>query len=93
MKLLGQLEVAEFVRMHSGEMEVLSAWVSEIRHRRWNDSLSLITDFQSADADQPPRAVFKLGPTPVFVETVIDYRTSVVLVTRLSFSDLTIGRA
>lgn len=87
MRILGQLEVADFVRAHPSETQVISAWLSEMRHRRWVSPQALIADFRYAHANPPPHAVFRLGPTPVFVETVIDYRNGVVLVGRLSFSD------
>ena len=87
MKLLGQVEVADFVRGHPDEAEILGAWLSEVRHRNWADSKALMAEFRSAQAQQPPYAVFRLGRTPVLVETVIDYRNGVVLVTRLSVSD------
>ncbi len=87
MRLLGQLEVADFAQGHPDETAILGAWVNEMRHRSWTNSAALTADFKFADTQQPPYAVFRLGPTPVFVETIIDYRNGVVLVVRLSVSN------
>lgn len=92
MRILGQLEVANFVRAYPHETEVLGAWLNEVRHRRWANPKALIADFRLAQAHSPPYAVFRLGPTPVLVETLIDYRNGVVLVARLSVSDPRRGR-
>jgi hypothetical protein len=87
MRLLGQVEVAAFVRHHPDETEVLAAWLNEVRHHGWANSDALMADFRSAEAHQPPYAVFRLGPTPVFVETIVDYRNGVILVERLRVRD------
>lgn len=86
MRFLGQVEVAEFARAHPAEAGVLSAWLNEVRQGKWANSKALVADFRFAEAQQPPYAVFRLGPTPVSVETIIDYRNGVVLVSRLSVS-------
>lgn len=84
MRLLGQVEVADFVRSNPQDAEVLWAWLNEVRYRTWASSEALVADFRSAEAQQPPYVVFRLGSTPVLVETIVDYRNGVVLVTRLS---------
>jgi len=88
MRVLGQLEVAEFVRGHPEEADLLRAWLSEVRHHRWANSQALKADFRSVEANQPTRAVFRLGPKPIVVETIIDFRNGVVLLVTLSVSDV-----
>lgn len=86
MRLLGYLEVADFVRRHPGETEVLGAWLNEVRHKRWADRKAVEAEFRMAEGSWPGHAVFRIGPTPVFVDSVIDYRNGVLLVTQLSLS-------
>jgi mRNA-degrading endonuclease HigB of HigAB toxin-antitoxin module len=85
-RLVGQLEIADFIRGRPEEAEVLGAWLNEVRHRRWANSEALMADFPS-EARRAPQVVFRLGPTPVFVEAIVDYRNAVVVVTGVSVSD------
>jgi hypothetical protein len=87
MRLLGQVEVVRFLRVHPEEVEVLGAWVNELRHRQWRSADALMADYRSARAHDPPDAMFRLGPTPVFVEALVDYRNGVVLIAHLSITE------
>jgi mRNA-degrading endonuclease HigB of HigAB toxin-antitoxin module len=79
MRFLGQAEVAAFLSGHPSEAERLQAWLSEMRHRDWKNAEALSADFRSVDTSNPPRAIFKLGDPPLRIETLIDFRTNVVL--------------
>lgn len=80
MVFLGQTEVAVFLRRHPAEAERLQAWLSEMRHRDWDNAQALSADFRNVDTSSPPRAIFQLGDPPLRIETLIDFRTKVVLV-------------
>lgn len=79
MRFVGQTELAVFLRGHPGEAERLQAWMAEIRHRNWKNAEALAADFQNVDASQSPLTVFRFGRPPLDIETLIDFRTNVVL--------------
>jgi len=79
MRFLGQTELAEFLRTQPGETDRIQAWLSEIRNRKWSSAESLSADFRSVDTSNPPQAIFQLRDPPLQIETLIDFRNSVVL--------------
>lgn len=79
MRFLGQTEVAEFLRRNPAEAERLQAWLSEIRNRSWDSADALCVDFRSVDMSDPPQAVFQFSDPPLRIDTLIDFRTNVVL--------------
>jgi hypothetical protein len=83
MRFLGQTEVAEFLRLQPAEADRIQAWLSEIRNREWSDAASLSADFRSVDTSNLPQAIFQLRDPPVQIETIIDFRNSVVLLRRI----------
>jgi hypothetical protein len=89
------MEVAAFLRDNPAESDRLLAWLSEIRHRRWPSAEALCADFGSVDASRPPLTIFQLRGSRLRIETLIDFRTSVVLLLgiRLATSQVIWGNA
>lgn len=81
MKLLGQAEAAAFLRGNPACADKLQAWLSEIRFRRWPNRAALAADFRSADTSASPRVVFQLGKPAIVIDTLVDFRTEVILLT------------
>lgn len=79
MRFVGQEEVAAFLRDHPAETERLQAWVAEIRHRNWKSCSELVAAFQDIDASRLPVAVFRLSRPPIHLETLIDFRTNLLM--------------
>ena len=83
MKLLGQTEAASFSRKHPGQAERLRAWLAEIQHRDWDSPEDLSADFKNIDATTPPVAVFRFGQPTLVIETLVDFRNRIVLLTKV----------
>jgi mRNA-degrading endonuclease HigB of HigAB toxin-antitoxin module len=83
MKFLGRTEVVVFLSEHPGHAETLRAWLTEIQHRDWHSREALAADFQSVDATRPPLAVFRLGRPALLIETLVDFRNGIVLLTEI----------
>ena len=81
MKFLGCIDLVVFLREHPRQAETLRAWLGEIQHRDWHSREALATDFQSFDATRPPLAVFRLGRPALLIETLVDFRNGIVLLT------------
>jgi mRNA-degrading endonuclease HigB of HigAB toxin-antitoxin module len=81
MKFLGRTDFVAFLRQHPEQAETLRAWLGEIQHRHWCSREALAADFQSVDATRPPLAVFRVGRPALLIETLVDYRNGIVLLT------------
>jgi hypothetical protein len=81
MKFLGRTEVVVFLQEHPEQAETLCAWLGEIQHRHWCSREALAADFQSVDASCPPLAEFRLGRPALVIETLVDFRNGIVLLT------------
>jgi mRNA-degrading endonuclease HigB of HigAB toxin-antitoxin module len=81
MKFLGRIELVAFLREHPEQAETLQAWLSEIQYRDWRTRDALTADFQSVDAARTPLAVFRLGRPALVIETLVDFRNGIVLLT------------
>ena len=81
MKFLGQAEAAAFLREHPKKAETLRAWLGEIQYRNWHSPEALSADFQNVDTTRPPLAVFRLGRAALEIETLVDFRNGIVLLT------------
>lgn len=68
----------------STEAEAIRAWVYELEHRDFGDPARLTAGFRQVDLSKPPVAIFHLAGTPLRIDTLIDFRTGVVLVTHIS---------
>jgi mRNA-degrading endonuclease HigB of HigAB toxin-antitoxin module len=80
MRFLGYTEAASFIAQHPLHGDTLRAWVSEIQYRDWRTPRALTADFRSAEVT-PPLAVFRLGTPPLRIETIVDFRNRIVLLT------------
>jgi len=83
MKFLGQAEAAAFLREHPTQSDRLQPWLSEIRFRNWRNAAALAADFRSADTSASPRVVFRFGPPALVIETLVDFRNQIVLLTAI----------
>ena len=83
MKFLGRTEFVAFLGEHPEQAETLRSWLGEIQHRDWGSREALAADFQSVDATRPPLAVFRLGRPALVIETLVDFRNGVVLLTAI----------
>ncbi len=81
MRFVGQTEIAAFLADCPAHAEAVRAWLLEIKHRRWSNSVALTRDFLSADVSSPPAVVFDLSPFGIRIGTLIDFRSGVVLLT------------
>ena len=83
MKFLGRSEVASFLRVYPGQAETLQAWLAEIRHRNWPSPEAFSKDFPQVDTRSLPFAVFRLGRPALKIETLVDFRNGIVLLTEI----------
>ena len=83
MRFVGQTELAAFLVNCPAFSEPVRAWLTEIRHRRWEGYQALKSDFLSVDVSAPPEVVFNLSPSGVRIVTLIDFRNDVVLLTSI----------
>lgn len=79
MRFVGQTEVAAFLRSYPKESERLLAWVAEMQHRNWRDARELIVAFREVDTSRLPLTVFRFDRPPMQIETLIDFRTKVLV--------------
>jgi len=83
MRFVGQTEIAAFLAEWPGHGESVRAWLSEMKYRRWPTAAALESDFGSADVSGTPAVTFYLANASVRIETLVDFRTSVVMLTRI----------
>ena len=81
MKFLGQHEALAFLRQHPARADTVRAWLAEIRNRNWPSAEAMAADFRAIDATDLPRVVFDLDPAGIQIETLVDFRNGVVLLT------------
>jgi hypothetical protein len=79
MRFVGQAEVLAFLRDCPAETERLQSWVAEIQHHNWRNFRELLATFQDVDASRPPLTIFRLNRPPLHIETLIDFRTNVLM--------------
>jgi hypothetical protein len=70
--------------------EMLRSWAYEIRYCAWANELELIAAFPSVDVSNFPAAIFVLASAAIRIETLIDFRLGIVLLTHISESNLAI---
>ena len=68
----------------SQRADALRAWVYELEHRDFSTSAHLAAAFPRVDLSAAPVAIFHLAYAPFRIDTVVDFRTRVVLITRIS---------
>lgn len=83
MRFAGLAEVATFLAQCPGETEAMRAWVTEVRHRTWANAAALTTDFADVDTSRLPTVVFGLQRGILQIETLIDFRSGIVLLTAI----------
>lgn len=88
MRFVGQTEIAAFLATSPAVAEPIRAWLTEIKHRKWEGYQALASDFLSADVSAPPQVVFNLRPAGVRILTLFDFRNDVVLLTSIQRDSL-----
>jgi mRNA-degrading endonuclease HigB of HigAB toxin-antitoxin module len=83
MRFLGQTEIASFLAQCPEQAQAVRAWLAEIRYGRWPGPEALAADFLDVDASDPPVVVFQLLPIGVRIETLVDFRNGIVLLTAI----------
>jgi mRNA-degrading endonuclease HigB of HigAB toxin-antitoxin module len=83
MRFVGQTEIAAFLAECPDQRDGLQAWLAEMKHRSWGSADALAADFLNVDASALPAVIFHLKPTALRIETLIDFRNGVVLLTAI----------
>ncbi|MFN4281417.1 MAG: hypothetical protein ACK4NA_02115 [Alphaproteobacteria bacterium] len=91
MNFLGEMELHGFIRSHPRTGEMLRAWAAEMRCRTWESTHALLRDFKYADVRSPPIVVFSFPNPAIDVETLMDFRRGIVLLTEIRVADLTVS--
>jgi len=85
MRFVGQAEVVAFLRDYPTESERLQAWVAEMRHCNWRSVQELTAAFTAVDSSRSPLMVFQLASPPLRIETLIDFRTNVLMLLAIKY--------
>ena len=93
MRFVGQTEIAAFLAECPEQSEGLCAWLAEMKHRSWGSATALVADFLNVDASDLPVVIFYLEPTSLRIETLIDFRNGVVLLTAIQRPAMTSGHS
>ena len=88
MRFVGQAEVVAFLREYPAESERLQAWVAEMRHRKWRSAGELTSAFRDIDTSRSPLTVFRFDRPPIHIETLIDFRTNVLMLLAIKHPQL-----
>lgn len=83
MRFVGQTEIAAFLAKCPEQGDVVRAWLTEIKYRRWASAEALAADFLNVDASGLPTVIFHFGTRALQIETLIDFRNGVVLLTAI----------
>lgn len=92
MRFVGQAEVYAALAASPADGDALRAWTSEVKHRIWTSAGELAADFQNVDVSGLPVVVFYVAPTALRIETLINFRLGVVLVTAIQRPAVTLNR-
>jgi mRNA-degrading endonuclease HigB of HigAB toxin-antitoxin module len=82
-RFIGQTEVSAFVAAWPAYADTVRAWLTEIKYRHWLLPAEMAEDFREVDVSNPPLIVFYLAPVAVRIETLINFRLGIVLLTRI----------
>jgi mRNA-degrading endonuclease HigB of HigAB toxin-antitoxin module len=83
MRFVGQTEIAAFLAECPDRGDGLRAWLMEMKHRTWGSADALAADFLNVDVSGLPFVIFYLEPIGLRIETLIDFRNGVVLLTTI----------
>jgi len=83
MRFVGQTEIAAFLVDSPDQGDGVRAWLAEIKYRRWASAEALAGDFLNVDVSAVPTVIFYLEPRALRIETLIDFRNGVVLLTAI----------
>jgi mRNA-degrading endonuclease HigB of HigAB toxin-antitoxin module len=91
MRFVGQAEIAAFLAEYPDHSDGLRAWLAEMKHRTWSCADALAADFLNVDTANLPVVIFYLEPTALRIETLVDFRNRVVLLTAIQRLTMTSG--
>lgn len=83
MRFVGHNEIAAFLARWPGYGPPVRAWVFEVKHRHWDSAAALEADFGHVDISALPIVIFHLQPITLRINTVIDFRRGIVLLTAI----------
>jgi mRNA-degrading endonuclease HigB of HigAB toxin-antitoxin module len=81
MKFLGRTEISAFIAQYPSCAEDLRVWLVELVNATWSSADALLSDCPRADASRLPTLIFYLGPKRLRIETLVDFRNGIVLLT------------
>jgi mRNA-degrading endonuclease HigB of HigAB toxin-antitoxin module len=84
MRLLGQIFLEELMRRRPECAAALRAWRNEMRYRSWDSIAALAAAYNEIDLSELPVASFRVGSPALQIQTLIDMRAGVVLITNVS---------
>src|SRR5687768_11919937 len=83
MRFVGQTEIAAFLADSPDQGDGVRAWLAEVKHRRWASAEALARDFLNVDVSAVPIVIFYLETRALRIETLINFRNGVVLLTAI----------
>lgn len=78
MRLVGQTELAEFLRENVHGRDLIQAWLAEMRHGNWKDAVALKGDFRNVDISALPAVIFQIPGAGAQIETLINFRLGLI---------------
>lgn len=82
MRVVGLDLVAEYAaRASEQDATRLRSWLYEVRHRSWRNLTALKSDYSCVDISNPPCTAFVLASAPVRIESIIDFKRGLLVVT------------
>jgi mRNA-degrading endonuclease HigB of HigAB toxin-antitoxin module len=84
MRFVGQTEIAAFLLERPLHGDALRAWVAEVKHQRWMSADEMAADFRNVDASDLPIVMFYVASTGLRIETLVNFRIGIVLVTGIT---------
>ena len=93
MRFVGLTEIAAYLVDRPTDADAVRAWLTEIRHGTWANVDALALDFAHIDASQPPAIVFVLRGGHLWIETLINFRIGLAVLTgiRAGYFSLSLG--
>lgn len=80
--MIGLDLVADYAaRLSEHDAARLRSWLYEVRHRSWRGLTALKSDYSCLDISEPPLTAFVLASAPVRIETIIDFKLGLLVVT------------
>jgi mRNA-degrading endonuclease HigB of HigAB toxin-antitoxin module len=83
MRFVGLTDLRDFLTVEPRHTETLVTWLFEIRHRTWKSIEALEADFPNLENSHGRLVIFNLVSANIQIETLIDFRNQIVLLTAI----------